>query len=258
MARTKHPIAVPNANRDPGDAMIPRSPLRLLDLFCGAGGAAWGYHLAGFDEIVGVDIRPMPRYPFRFVQADALEYLQHFWPQFDAIHASPPCQAHTALRTSWNAREHVSRVAETRKGLDAVGVPWVMENVPGAPLRPAFVLCGTMFGLGTGEAELRRHRLFEANLTTLSLMPSCAHGSRVIGCYGGHGRDRRRAHVIGVYGGGHCESARGKAAGNKNYTAAEQREAMGIDWMTVDEISQAIPPAYTEFIGKQLLEAIRG
>jgi DNA (cytosine-5)-methyltransferase 1 len=214
-----------------------------------------GYHRAGFD-VTGVDIKPQPRYPFSFRQMDALEYAAMVWPMFDAIHASPPCQAYSSLRTSWNAKPHVGRVEETRSLLEATGKPFVIENVPGAPLRPAFVLCGTMFGLGTADAELRRHRHFETNLQTLSLMPPCAHGQRVIGVYGGHGRDRRRVRTIGVYGGGHGESERNKASGQRNYTAAEQREAMGIDWMTVDELSQAIPPAYTEYIGRQLMEAL--
>lgn len=214
-----------------------------------------GYHRAGFD-VVGVDIKPQPRYPFEFYQADALTCLTNYGDMFDAIHASPPCQAYTALRTSWNSKPHTGMVEQTRQALIESSVLWVMENVPGAPLAPAFTLCGTMFGLGTGEAELRRHRLFEWNGEHLTLMPACAHGSRVIGIYGGHGRDRRRVRTIGVCGGGHGESKRGRESGQRNYTAAEQREAMGIDWMTVDELSQAIPPAYTEFIGRQLIAAL--
>ncbi len=217
---------------------------RLLDLFCGAGGAAMGYHRAGF-EVVGVDIKLQKHYPFEFHQADAMTYPLE---GFDVIHASPPCQAFTALRTTWNAKQniHFDLLTPTRHRLK--NIPHVIENVPGAPIRAVVMLCGTAFGLGTGNAELRRHRYFESN-RTIGLTPPCSHGNRVIGVYGGHGRNRVR--TIGVYGGGHGESHRSK--GGCNYAAAEQREAMGIDWMTVDELSQAIPPAYTEFIGKQLM-----
>jgi DNA (cytosine-5)-methyltransferase 1 len=225
---------------------------RLLDLFCCAGGAAMGYHRAGF-EVVGVDIRPQPRYPFEFHQADALTYPLD---GFDAIHASPPCQAHTALKSMWNAREHLDLIPETRERLTASGLPWVMENVPGAPMTHAIVLCGSMFRLGCAGAELRRHRLFESSFPMLS--PSCCHGwsaqptighaggtSRrtaqrhaVIGVYGGHGRDRRRTH------------------NTPGFSTAARAEAMGIAWMTGAELSQAIPPAYTEYIGRHLMEAL--
>lgn len=228
--------------------------MRLLDLFCGAGGAAMGYHRAGFDEIVGVDWKPQPHYPFRFILLNALNLHTGPWDQWDLVHASPPCQAHTSLRTAWNARPHTSLITETRTKLRALGVPYVIENVVGAPLESPIRLCGSMFQLGTGEAELRRHRLFESSFA-LAAPPPCQHGKRVIGVYGGHGRDRRR--TIGVYGGGHGESKRGKEAGQRNFSAAEQREAMGIDWMTVDELSQAIPPAYSEFIGRQFLAVVR-
>ena len=234
---------------DPAAAAKPR----LLDLFCGAGGAAMGYHRAGF-EVVGVDIKPQPRYPFEFHQGDAMT-----WPLdgFDVVHASPPCQAHTSLKTAWNAKKHDDLIPATRAYLEAYGGRFVIENVPGAPLREPIVLCGSMFRLGLADAELRRHRLFEAGGVRLKGQ-RCEHGwsTAVIGVYGGHGRDRRR--TVGVYGGGHGESKRGKEAGQRNYSAAEQRQAMGIDWMTVDELSQAIPPAYTEFIGRQIIGQLRG
>lgn len=228
------------------DTIVVNTP-RLLDLFCGAGGAAMGYHRAGF-EVVGVDIKPQKHYPFEFHQADAMTYPLD---GFDVIHASPPCQAFTALRTSWNARNtHVDLLTPTRKRLN--GKPHIIENVPGAPIKAILMLCGTAFNLGTGNAELRRHRYFETNQAILA--PPCNHGSRVIGVYGGHGRNRVR--TIGVYGGGHGENLHRASKGQKNYTASEQREAMGIDWMTVDELSQAIPPAYTEFIGKQIIQQL--
>ena len=223
--------------------------MRLLDLFCGAGGAAMGYHRAGF-EVVGVDVAFQKHYPFEFHQADALEYMAEHGREFDVIHASPPCQAFTSLKTMWNAKEHADLVGPTRAALEKIGKDYIIENVVGAPLIAPFMLCGTMFGLGVGKAELRRHRLFEATFE-VGLLTPCAHGLRanVIGVYGGHGRDRRR--TVGVYGGAGGHSKRDR--GIQEYNTAERAEAMGIDWMTGAELSQAIPPAYTEWIGKQLL-----
>jgi DNA (cytosine-5)-methyltransferase 1 len=219
-----------------------RRPL-LLDLFCGAGGAAMGYHRAGFDEIVGVDIKPMKRYPFQFVQGDALEYLAAHGREFDAIHASPPCQAFTALKSMWNAKEHADLVAPTRELLKKIGRPYVIENVPGAPLIRPIMLCGTMFGLGVKNAELRRHRLFELGFKWGAMIPPCAHYHRgiVCGVYGGHGRDRRRLPA---------------RDGLQGFPHADRAAAMGIDWMEGNGLSQAIPPAYTEFIGRQLIQAL--
>ena len=192
-----------------------------------------GYVHAGF-EVVGVDNRPQPRYPFAFVQGDALNPPVDLL-AFAAIHASPPCQAHVSLRWMYNAKEHEDLIPRTRELLRASGLPYVIENVPGAPLLDPTCLCGTMFGLGADGAELRRHRLFESSV--LLLAPTCNHGTceRVIGVYGGHGRDRRRA------------------MNTQDFSTAARRRAMGIDWMTGAELSQAIPPAYTEFIGYQLM-----
>ena len=207
---------------------------RLLDLFCGAGGAAMGYHRAGF-EVVGVDINPQPRYPFEFIQADAMTFPLD---GFDVIHASPPCQAFSSMKFMHNAKAHFDLLTPTLARFDGIDVPWVVENVSGAPMRSAVRLCGTVFGLGTDDAELWRHRLFESSTPMLS--PPCAHGrkSRVIGVYGGHGRDRRRK------------------VNTQDFSTEERRRAMGIDWMSGAELSQAIPPAYTEWIGQRLLEAI--
>lgn len=135
---------------------------RLLDLFCCAGGAGMGYHQAGFD-VFGVDLRWYSRYPFIQVQADCLGLSQQFLRQFDAIHASPPCQHHTSMKTMPDAREHADLVPATRTMLKASGVPYVIENVMGAPLIDPIVLCGSMFDLGVKGAQLRRHRQFEAN-----------------------------------------------------------------------------------------------
>ena len=230
---------------------------RLLDLFCGAGGAAMGYTLAGF-EVVGVDIKPQPHFPFEFHQADALTYPLD---GFDVIHASPPCQRYTSLKAMWNRREHPDLVEPIRAKLTASGGPWVIENVPGAPLFNPLTLCGSMFRLGCEGAELRRHRLFETSFTIFPPAP-CCHGwsgedSATIGVYGHAGgySKRQRYCVIGVYG-GHGRDRRRRKNG-QHFPTSKRKEAMGIDWMTGTELSQAIPPAYTEFIGRQLIKAIK-
>lgn len=218
--------------------------MKCLDLFCSAGGASMGAHRAGY-EVTGVDIRPQPRYPFRFIQGDALGADLS---GFDLVMASPPCQAHSALKTMPNAKIHADLIPATREKLKAWGGPWIIENVSGAPLVNPVLLCGTMFGLTTdgGRAELRRHRLFESNMFLLSR--SCSHAAeRVCGVYGGHGRDRRR--TIGVHGHSGGRSVRD---GTQGFTVKQRAEAMGIDWMTGAELSQAIPPAYTEFLCRQI------
>jgi DNA (cytosine-5)-methyltransferase 1 len=212
--------------------------MRLLDLFCGAGGAGMGYHRAGFD-VVGVDCRPQKHYPFQFHQADAFEYLEAHGHEFDVIHASPPCQAFTDLKRMYNAKQHPDLLTPMREVLRLTGKPYVIENVEGAPMQNYFTLCGSMFTLGTQDAELRRHRRFEANWLAL-MIPQCQHGrrARVIGVYGGHGRDRRRT------------------VNTQDFSVEDRRTAMGIDWMTGAELSQAIPPAYTEWIGMQLVNLL--
>ncbi|KKK80693.1 hypothetical protein LCGC14_2820940 [marine sediment metagenome] len=207
----------------------------LLDLFCGAGGAAMGYHRAGFD-VVGVDHKPQKRYPFEFIQADAMTFPLD---GFDVIHASPPCQRFSDLKDMHNALPHGDLLTPTRARLRVADAPYVIENVEGAPMENYIVLCGTAFGLGAADAELRRHRRFEIEPPTL-MVPPCVHRqrARVIGVYGGHGRDRRRK------------------VKTQDFTTEQRREAMGIDWMTGDELSQAIPPAYTEYIGRQLMRAL--
>lgn len=206
---------------------------RLLDLFCGAGGAAVGYHRAGF-EVVGVDIEPQPNYPFQFILNDAIWVLENYeWGQFVAIHASPPCQAHTK---AWQIRknDHEDLVGPTRELLNATGLPWVIENVPGAPLRDYVVLEGQMFdGLRT-----QRKRWFEANWpldVPFLRSPRPAPQAKM-------GRKPKPHEWFQVV--GNTSDANGA------------RAAMGIDWMTRDELVQAIPPAYTEFIGVQLREHI--
>lgn len=216
---------------------------RLLDLFCGAGGAAMGYHRAGF-EVVGVDIKPQPHYPFEFIRADALDVLANLrhgqlgWGlDFSAIHASPPCQAYSVMKSLKHGREHPELVDATRQGLDETGLPYIIENVPGSPLRAQVMLCGSMFGLKSGRGYLRRHRYFEMNWSVSELLPPCQHIGLAIGVYG-HGSA------------GHL--------GQRMRTANrdEARILMGTPDMLRDGMSQAIPPAYTEWIGKQLMAAL--
>lgn len=205
---------------------------RLLDLFSGAGGAAVGYHQAGFD-VVGVDIAPQPNYPFEHNVADALDFPLD---GFDAIHASPPCQAYSALAVMHPNADHPQLIDEVRARLIDTRLPFVIENVERAPLQRqpglfglhGVMLCGTSFGLGARGMELRRHRLFESNVALSA--PPCRHRLRTIGVYG-HG--------------GHTGKPR-------MANAAEARQALNINWMTRDEMTQAIPPAYTRWIGEQL------
>lgn len=226
-----------------GQIPVPRRP-RLLDLFCGAGGAAKGYHDAGF-EVVGVDIEDQRRYPYEFHEGHALEYLRKHGAEFDAVHASPPCQAHTSLRVLHNAIPHSDWIPATRNMLRRLGKPYVIENVEGAPLANPVTLCGTMFDLGCDGAELQRHRLFECSFPVLQ--PECRHGRKpaTIGIYGGHVRNRKRRTEGNTH------------RGVYDFTPEQGREAMGIDWMTLAELSQAVPPAYTRYIGSFLMQAVR-
>lgn len=206
---------------------------RLLDLFCGAGGAAAGYHRAGF-EVTGVDIAPQPRYPFAFARADALEYVADHGHAYDAIHASPPCQRFTAYgRRSGVIRErHPDLIAATRARLREIGRPYVIENIPGAPLESPVRLCGSSFGL-----DVRRHRLFEVNWPLL--VPPCQHAWQTPRFPAATNRaEHSRCTVeIGVW----------------RIPIDVQRRAMGIDWMELEELSEAIPPAYTQYLGNALL-----
>lgn len=222
---------------------------RLLDLFCCEGGAGAGYHAAGFD-VVGVDIRRRDRYPFEFHRADALEFLADQGDRFDAVHASPPCQIHThATHRNQGARtlelftvtRHVDLVPQTREMLNAVGRPWVIENVPGARLTDPVTLCGSMFDLGVacrdGWRQLRRHRDFESPVPLLPPGP-CRHTGPAVSVYG-HG--------------GYVDPQP-----RKGYTAtlAEALIVMGTPWMTLRGVAEAIPPAYTEWLGVQLRDAL--
>lgn len=209
---------------------------KLLDLFCGAGGAGAGYLRAGF-TVHGVDNVRQPDYPgHMFIQADALDYLAENWRDYDAIHASPPCQASTALTKGTNkGREYVQLIPETRRLMRATGLPTVIENVQGSDLRRDLVLCGEMFGLG-----VLRHRYFEVSGFDAASPAHKPHRGRVRGWRHGVYHD---GPYVAVYGEG----------GGKG-SVAEWQQAMGIDW-TEDRkaIAEAIPPAYTEHIGGQLL-----
>lgn len=215
------------------------SKYRLLDLFCGAGGAAMGYSRAGF-EVVGIDIVNQPHYPFQFVRGDALQTFHYgtlSWARsFDAIHASPPCQAYTksALSQRNDGKSYPDLLVETRALLEATGKPWVIENVPGAPMRADYILCGCLVGL-----ELRRERWFETSWHGFAMSHPHVHDHAVVSVVG-HGTPSWVREQLG-----------------RNPTIADYRAAMGIDWMNRNELSQAIPPAYTEWIGQRLLEALK-
>lgn len=210
------------------------SLMRLLDLYCGAGGASVGYACAGF-AVVGVDAAPQPSYPFEFLCADALRVLMDvaFLRTFDVIHASPPCQHFTAYkRRPGHVRSAPNLIPQTREGLKAARRPYVIENVVGAPLIDPILLCGSMFGL-----DVRRHRLFEASF--ILPQPRCRHEVQAPRFAPATNRKNLRKTVeIGVY----------------RIPLAVQRRAMGIDWMRLNELSQAIPPAYTAYIGRHALE----
>ncbi len=219
---------------------------RLLDLFSGAGGCAVGYHRAGFD-VVGVDNRPQPRYPFPFIQADALEYVAAHGRDYDAIHASPPCQSYSIAKNIQNARGNApDLLAPTRESLEFVGRPWVIENVPGAPMsRYAIVLCGTTFGLKT-----RRHRLFEASFFLFGNPTPCRHRAGDLTIFGHMVEECRSGAVV------YKSNDGAKRKRRIRVTIDRGHAAMGIDWMNRAELSQAIPPAYTEYVGKQLMNAL--
>ena len=220
----------------------------LLDLFAGAGGAAVGYHRAGFG-VVGVDSAPQPRYPFPLIRADAMRFLELLlcgcWSgdrdravllgNVAAIHASPPCQRYSQGTKRWKGRAetHPDLVGKTRDLLEQTKKPWVIENVPGSPLRNPLLLCGKMFGL-----RVYRHRLFESN--KMLFAPSHLKHRESTGSHRGYSYRHPFVCVAG-----------------HNFNLAEAQAAMGIDWMKVcRELAQAVPPAYTEYLGRQLVERL--
>jgi DNA (cytosine-5)-methyltransferase 1 len=196
-----------------------------------------GYHRAGFTDIVGVDSRPQPRYPFAFVLGDALEYVQRHGGDFDVIHASPPCQGFSAMNRAVRA-VHPDYIECLRAAFACWDRPHVIENVEGAPLKPpAYVLCGTMFGLA-----VRRHRVFEVRPFPFALVPPCQCKNGVV-----------RGLLIG-------HRLAGKVAPGRtqppHHTEADRLHALQVPWMSTKEARQAIPPAYTQFLGRELLRMI--
>jgi len=207
--------------------------VKLLDLFCGAGGASAGYAAAGF-EVHGVDLKHGKRYPYTYVRADVLDVLRdkNYLDQFDVIHASPPCQTHSITQHLRNAQgkttSKLDLIPQTRAALVESGKPYIIENVPGSPLINPIQLCGSSFGL-----KVRRHRLFESNMALIGSV--CNH--------------KLQGRPIGVYGSLNDEIPKG---GKTAATIDEARNAMGISWAIWTELVEAIPPAYTKYLGGQL------
>lgn len=223
--------------------------MKILDLFCKAGGGGFGYHLAGF-EVVGVDINPQPNYPFEFIQADAIEFLRTSdLTGFDAIHASPPCQKYSRCRALAEARnnghygDHPDLIPITRELLKQTGKPYVIENVVGAELIEPISLSGTQFDY----LYTQRKRLFESNVPLLP--PERQPVKKKTPSAGlGFGEDG----FISI-----CGSGGVRGMNNRQIPLYWGFALGGIDWMTREELAEAIPPAYTEFIGKQLIEYIK-
>jgi DNA (cytosine-5)-methyltransferase 1 len=210
--------------------------MKVLDLFCGAGGASMGYYNAGFD-VVGIDNKAHKDYPFVMVVADVMDLTPDYLQQFDLIHASPPCQPFTSLMKLAHAQGKQTNKPDllepTRRLLRASGVNYIIENVPGAPLRNPVQLCGSSFGL-----KVRRHRLFESYLTLKG--SKCDH--------------KAQGRPIGVYGSMKDEIPNGGKTAN---SVEEARDAMGITWaMKWGDLVEAIPPVYTEYLGRQALEQL--
>jgi DNA (cytosine-5)-methyltransferase 1 len=210
--------------------------LVALDLFCGAGGASKGIHDAGFNDVVGVDNTPGLNYPYEYYIEDAVDFMAMGLSDFDFIWASPPCQAY-----SWSSAcrrnegvEYSDLVEITRHYLKKSGKPYIIENVVGAPLIDPVMLCGTMF---PGQLKVFRHRLFESNVP-LKVDMECAHE--------GHEAKKRRDDAGDFF----------TVAGHWVGTTTEWSDAMGIDWMSRSELTQAIPPVYSEYLVKQVINEI--
>lgn len=207
--------------------------MKLLDLYCGAGGASTGYALAGF-QVTGIDLKHGKRYPYKYIKGDVLAYLDDldFLRSFDVIHASPPCQTHSITQHLRNAQgkttSKIDLIPETRAALIAADKPYIIENVPGSPLINPIQLCGSSFGL-----KVRRHRLFESNMPLEGSV--CNH--------------KLRGRPVGVYGSLNDEIPQG---GKTAATINEARDAMGMPWAIWTELVEAIPPAFTEYLGGQI------
>lgn len=217
--------------------------IKMLDLFCKAGGCSEGYKRAGFD-VTGVDIEPQPHYPFRFIQADAMTFDVA---GYDVIHASPPCQRYSRMSAVVRKdmrNSYPDLLGPVRMKLQASGKPWIIENVPGAPMEHGIILCGSMFGL-----KVRRHRYFETSHLIFSPGP-CRHTKEFYTIVGGNTIKQRSNPA---YTGLRCGVGSNLI---ESFPTRIGKDAMGIDWMNADELSQAIPPLYTEWIGKQFLQFV--
>lgn len=211
--------------------------LKLLDLFCGVGGASVGYAMAGF-EVHGVDLKHGKRYPYTYTRADVLDVLRdtEFINQFDVIHASPPCQTHSITKHLRNAQgkstSKVDLIPQTRAALIESGKPYIIENVMGSPLIDPVMLCGSAFNL-----KVRRHRIFESNIKLIG--SKCDH--------------KLQGRPIGIYGSLRDEIP----GGGKTATSIEEaREAMEMPWAIWTELVEAIPPAFTKYLGDQVRHAV--
>lgn len=214
---------------------------RLLDLFCGAGGCSVGYDRAGFD-VTGVDIADHPDYPYEMIVADAMEIAadRPFLDRFDVVHGSPPCPRYSAITPTDRRDSHPDHLPRFRELMLVWGGTYVVENVPGAPMPAGVMFCGKAMGL----PHIRRHRLFESNLLIMSPGCACDRGP-AYGVYGDHGDLTPRDRGDGI-------QRWGKAR-----DVAHAQQIMGIDWMTRwDDLADAIPPAYCEYIGVQLLDQL--
>lgn len=208
--------------------------MKVLDICCKAGGTSMGYYRAGF-EVVGVDIEPQPKFPFKFIQADGLKFLAEHAHEYDLISVSPPCQEYSKSTEQWKkeGREYPDLISDFRKLLTESGKPYVIENVPGAPLINPIFLNGAMFGL-----FVHRPRYFECNFPVIQpWMPVVPRPVKM-------GRPVKEGDYIQPV--GHFSGV------------PYARRQMQIDWMGVHELAQAIPPAYTEYIGRQFIAYTEG
>jgi len=218
--------------------------MKVLDLFCGGGGASMGYYQAGF-EVIGIDIKKKRNYPFQLIKADVMKFLketpQKWFEQFDLISASPPCQKYSRASNgaSWGEVSKVDLIHDLRIELKRLNIPYVIENVEGSPLVNPIKLCGSMFGL-----KVRRHRIFETSFSIDLGEIKCQH--------------KKQGKPIGVYGSmndtvkGVCSKTGKTVYGGSTAKSIEEASmAMGIDWLGWSSLKEAIPPAYTKFIGQQ-------
>lgn len=212
--------------------------MKLLDLYCGVGGASMGYSRAGFD-VTGVDLKHGKRYPFNYIRANVLEILAdiEFLNGFDVIHASPPCQTHSITKNlriaQGKSTSKIDLIPETRAGLIKSAKPFIIENVMGSPLIDPIMLCGSAFGL-----KVRRHRIFESNIKLNGSL--CDH--------------KKQGRPVGVYGSLNDEIPNG---GKTAKTITEAREVMGIEWGIWTELVEAIPPIFTQYLGRQAINELQ-